>query len=133
MRNINIPRQLGIPVPMAYEKLCKEISENWEEIRELLKENTSKQDYKVSRIHIRKLKGSESLFEMNYDNWRLDGTPDDDLILGKRFLVKADIYTCFPSIYTHSIPWAFVGKEKAKETKRNKNLHYNILDHLCQK
>lgn len=132
MRNINIPRQLGIPAPMAYEKLCKGLSENWEEIRKLLNENTSNQDYKVSRIHIRKHKEADKLFEMNYENWTLDGTPDDDLILGKRFLVKADISTCFPSIYTHSIPWVFVGKEIAKLTKKDHSLHYNKIDHLCQ-
>ena len=30
MRNINIPRQLGIPVPMAYARMCKGLSDNWD-------------------------------------------------------------------------------------------------------
>lgn len=132
MRNINIPRQLGIPVPMVYEKLCKGLSENWDLIKNYFQKNTCNQDYKVSRIHIRKRKDTDKLFEMNYENWKMDGTPDDDLILGKRFLVKADISTCFPSIYTHSIPWAFIGKEKAKHTKDDRSEFYNVIDHLCQ-
>lgn len=132
MRNINIPRQLGIPVPMAYARMCKGLSDNWDEIRGYFHKQTDNQKFKVSRIHIRKLKDTGKLFEMNYDNWKLDGTPDDDLILGKRFLVKADISTCFPSIYSHSIPWAFVGKEEAKNHK-NKKTVYNKLDCLCQK
>ncbi len=51
---------------------------------------------------------------MNYSNWKTDGTPEPDLLIGKRYLVKADISTCFPSIYTHSIPWALIGKDDAK-------------------
>ena len=46
---------------------------------------------------------------MNYSNWKTDGTPEPDLLIGKKYIVKADISTCFPSIYTHSIPWALVG------------------------
>lgn len=44
---------------------------------------------------------------MNYKNWRVDGNPESELMLHNkgpsRLLVKADISTCFPSIYTHSI------------------------------
>jgi hypothetical protein len=29
--------------------------------------------------------------------------------LGKRFLVKTDIANCFPSVYSHALPWATVG------------------------
>jgi hypothetical protein len=32
MREINIPRQLGIPNPMAYQQLCQCLSKNWYEI-----------------------------------------------------------------------------------------------------
>ena len=57
---------------------------------------------------------------MNYKNWYLDGNPELDLLIQKneinRYLVKADISTCFPSIYTHSIPWAIVGKQQSKNT-----------------
>lgn len=54
---------------------------------------------------------------MNYDDWRNAGSPKDDLLIGKRFVVKADISTFFPSIYTHSIPWALVGKAVAKQNR----------------
>lgn len=33
MRNINIPRPLGIPVPMTYQKLCKILADNWDDIK----------------------------------------------------------------------------------------------------
>ena len=32
MRNTNIPRAFGIPNPFAYEKLCRDIKENWDAI-----------------------------------------------------------------------------------------------------
>lgn len=134
MRNINIPRPLGIPNPMAYQRLCKYLSDNWEKLKEYFYQQTSMQTYKVSRIHIRKRRGTKSLFEMNYSNWEIDGTPETDLLIGKRYLVKADISTCFASIYTHSISWALVGKEYAKKHIQNKYSKewYNRIDHYAQ-
>ena len=62
IRNINFPRPLGIPNPMAYQKLCKCLSEKWDKIQEHFKKMTENQLYKVSRIHIRKLNNSRKLF-----------------------------------------------------------------------
>ncbi|MCX0405461.1 RNA-directed DNA polymerase, partial [Clostridium perfringens] len=131
MRNINFPRPLGIPNPMAYQRLCECLSENWDKIQKHFETTTKDKSYKVSRIHIRKLNNSGSLFEMNYDNWRSDGSPELDLLIGKRYIVKADISNCFPSIYTHSLPWALVGKATSK-TNRNKSEWFNKIDHYVQ-
>lgn len=43
------------------------------------------------------------IFEMSYDNWRNDGSPENGLICKKEYVVHADISKCFPSIYTHSL------------------------------
>lgn len=162
MRNTNIPRPLGIPTPMSYEILCRDLSENWDKIREVFRNNTGTDVYKVSRIHIRKraadkvllemtyeddgiegdaydeiptsidsIEEEDSLFSMNYKNWKVDGNPVIDFGLGKRYVVKADISQCFPSVYTHAIPWALVGKTTAK-SDRNKNKWFNKIDHSCQ-
>ena len=131
-RNINVPRILAIPTPLAYENLCRCISDNWKKIQEFFQEKTSNQKYKISRIHIRKLTRSNALFKMNYDNWKIDGFPEPDLIIDKKFLVKADIINCFPSMYTHSICWALVGKNEAKQNKTNKNEWYNKIDSFSQ-
>lgn len=40
---------------------------------------------------------------------------DSKWLAGTTHLVKADISACFPSIYTHAIPWALNGKEKSKK------------------
>ena len=48
MRNVNIPRQLGIPVPMAYQKLCRFVADIWESnLVPYFVNKTSNQSYKV--------------------------------------------------------------------------------------
>ncbi|MBN9653873.1 RNA-directed DNA polymerase [Halobacillus sp. GSS1] len=128
MRNINIPRPLGIPNPILYQKLCFNIKENWNNILNHFRNTTSNQDYKKSRIHIRKLKDNRNIFEMNYKNHKIDKPPEPELLIGNRYLVKADIATCFHSIYTHSLSWALVGKETAKDNKSDDSKWYNKLD-----
>ena len=131
VRNINIPRQLGIPNPMAYQRLCEGLKKNWNDLKVHFHTYTDSQTlHKISRIHIRKMKNTEVLFEMNYKNILNDETPEDDLIIGKKYIVRADISTCFPSIYTHSICWALAGKSVAK-SNRNSGW-YNDIDKLCQ-
>ena len=134
MRNINIPRVLGIPNPMAYQQLCQCLSTNWGNIKNHFANKTKGQDYVISRIHIRKLKQKDALFSMSYSNWKEDGTPEPNILIGSTYLVKTDISTCFPSIYTHSIPWALVGKTIAKANSGNKfkNEWYNQIDHYTQ-
>lgn len=132
MRDINIPRSLGIPNPMAYKKLCKFLSDNWDSIKEHFKKQTGKDTHKISRIHIRKMKGTESLFKMNYKNWKSDDSPIPELLIGNRYAVSADISTCFPSMYTHALCWALAGKEMAKQNKQQSEW-FNELDHICMK
>lgn len=134
MRNINLPRPLGIPNPMAYQSLCRGLADNWDKIQKHFADQTKNQGYKLSRIHIRKMSKSKALFKMNYDDWRVDGNPEIDLPIGKHYLVKADISTCFPSIYTHSIAWALVGKDNAKSNsgRKFKSKWYNKIDHCAQ-
>jgi hypothetical protein len=127
IRNVNVPRLLSIPNPFVYANLCKCISENWDKITTHFSNKTSGQTHKVSRIHIRKLENSVCLFEMNYKHFDKDGDPSQTLAIKSKFLVYADISNCFPSIYSHSIPWALDGKEESKK-KENKEEWYNLLD-----
>lgn len=128
MRNINTPRPLGIPNPVAYQRLCKYISEIWPQLQQYFEEETKGQNHLISRTHIRKMKDSDSLFSMNYKNWKVDGTPEPDLLLGARYLVHADVSNCFPSIYTHALSWALVGKDVAKQNQADNSQWYNKLD-----
>lgn len=136
MRNLNIPRAFGIPTPMKYQRLCLTLKDNWTALRQHFHNQTYYQDYCVSRIHIRKLYGKKELFEMSYKNWRTDGNPETELLFLKKqgaskYIVRADISTCFPSIYSHSLPWALVGKDIAKANCKNDSLWYNKIDSAC--
>ena len=134
MRNISIPRLMGIPNPFKYQRVCSELRDNWDNLRSHFRVQTDGQSYRVSRIHIRKEHGEKRIFKMNYKNWRVDGNPELDLLIHdkgtSRFIVQADISTCFPSIYTHSIPWALVGKARAKKTVHD-DTWYNRIDQVC--
>lgn len=155
VRNINTNRRYSIPNPMAYERLCNIIRNNWEQIKAHFHKYTDNLDYKISRIHIRKIAGeaklmqsinygenaqydmqkeitNEKLFRMSKQKlWKYDGSPEDEFIVECKFIVHADISKFFPSIYTHSIPWALVGKEEAKQKQRDKNEWYNKFDKIC--
>lgn len=127
-RNTNVPRTFGIPNPMQYQLLCEYLKNNWDQLKRHFAKNTSKDKYIVSRIHIRKMEKTKALFVMNYKKWPIDGSPEPDLLIGKRYIVKADISNCFPSIYTHAISWALVGKDEAKGNQKGKKKWYNELD-----
>jgi hypothetical protein len=93
---------------------------------------TDKQTHKISRIHIRKLEDKKHLFEMNYKHYSKDDLDiENELSVGARFVAKADISNCFPSIYTHSIPWALVRKEEAKQKQGEQHEYFNKLDKFC--
>ncbi len=128
MRNTNIPRMMGIPNPIPYTILCDGLKNEWDNIKKIFKKETQNQEYKKSRIHIRKRKNTKSLFLMSYNDFSSDGEPEYDLLFDAHYMVKADISQCFPSMYSHSISWALVGKETAKSTINQRNLWYNRLD-----
>ena len=130
IRDTNVPRALGIPNPMAYQQLCAALRDNWSDIQSHFHTQTDINKYKISRIHLRKQKGTKALFKMNYQNWRMDDSPVPDILIGKHYAVNADISTCFPSMYTHSLCWALVGKTYAKE-HREESIWFNALDHRC--
>ena len=79
MRNISIPRLMGIPNPFKYQIACSELRDNWYKLRDHFHAQTDGHSYRVSRIHVRKEYDKKRIFEMNYKNWRVDGNPELDL------------------------------------------------------
>lgn len=130
MRNINIPRPMAIPEPFAYSNQAKALSENWSNLQNYFSTKTSNDSFKISRIHLRKLENRSELFEMNYKNFSKDGEPEQDIVIKSKYIALADISNCFPSIYSHSISWALVGKAhaKAKSKPTDKNEWFNQID-----
>lgn len=104
MRNINIPRVLAIPNPIAYRNLCNILSENWSDILEHFRVKTANHKYKVSRIHVRKINNSSKIyrtcyaslneyadskvnywFDMKHKNFCVDDYPELDLLINNNF------------------------------------------------
>lgn len=129
LRDSNIPRHLGIPHPQAYAAQALAIFKHWQTIAV----HCNVPDPAFSRIYVRHIGGGK-IFEMNYKGDERFQFEEDELgwMSGAQFVVAADIATCFPSIYTHSIPWALHGKEAAKESDSLIDLAGNLLDRCTQ-
>jgi hypothetical protein len=129
LRDINIPRHLGIPHPEAYAVQSLAISRHWKEIST----HCNQPKPAISRIHVRPT-GSGSIFEMNYKGQERYQLEEDEIrwMAGTQYVVHADVASCFPSIYTHSIPWALHGKAAAKKTNNITALVGNMLDKCTQ-
>lgn len=99
-RNIHITH----PVPQAL--LAREIAENWKSIQKWLSRQTYSEDEIVVSDHFeRAIKGIN--FPLHHAKTGfIEATAD--------WLVKTDITRFYPSLYTHSIPWAAYGKEQVK-------------------
>lgn len=129
LRDINIPRNIGIPHPEAYAVQSLAIQKHWKEIAT----HCNRPSPSFSRIHVRPL-SSGAIFEMNYKGPERYKHEEEELVWMSyaRYVVKTDIKSCFPSIYTHSIPWALHGKSEAKTDSSLSGLFGNLLDKCTQ-
>lgn len=126
-RNNNAPRIIEIPHPISYYRLCNKIRKNWNEI---IKKIGEIDDYVDRSMVIPKPNNlNKRLVSMLSYNKNRD---EKFLILDKsfkaRYYVHADITNCYPSIYSHSVPWALVGHQEAKDNMDDKSKWYNKLD-----
>ena len=58
--------------------------------------------------------------------WTIDDVLNSSF--GKRYVARTDISSCFPSIYSHAVPWAAVGFGLAKSQRGDKRKWFNKLD-----
>lgn len=125
-RNNNAPRILNIPHPISYHRLVKSIRDNWEEISNKIGEVD---DYYDRSMIIPKPNNLNNrlVSMLSYDRTKDQKFLTLDKSFEAKYLVHADIANCYPSIYSHAVPWALVGKKEAK-ANNNKDLWYNKLD-----
>lgn len=133
-RHPNIPRMMSIPHPRAYAKLAQIIADNWDQyISKVCQSPNSQLEFEVQddfRIIVHK-----------YDHVAPDGEVEDQNVsadFGKAYRVKTDIVNFYHSVYSHSLPWALVGHEHAKQHKgqKHKGEWFNQIDYavtLCQR
>ena len=129
LHDINIPRHLGIPHPEAYAVQALAISKHWQEIAT----HCNQPKPTISRVYVRHV-GNGCIFEMNYKGVERFQLEENEIqwMAGAKFVVEADIAACFPSIYTHSIPWALHNKDDTKKSNSLTKFAGNLLDKCTQ-
>lgn len=134
MRHTGKMRTFGIPTPMTYLQLCDVITQNWDTLQDYFEEKTKMQGFKISRIHLRKMKGEKKLFQMNYHDYDHDDSYKESMLFNDlyvaKYLVKADIKDCFASMDLDALSKALIGKRMAKKNQDPK-LYYNQISNLC--
>lgn len=102
----NVHRQLSIPHPLPYAHLVNHLATNWTKFSHI-------EENKNSVIRPQKHKDGR-LIVMTYER-SIDKTQRyQEGVRGKKFIVHSDISNFYPSIYTHSMPWALLGLKDAK-------------------
>lgn len=115
----NVPRLFTIPHPKPYIDLCFEIYDNWDKIKRICL-NTR------SLIKPKQHVDGRAII-MDYETSSEERNRYYKSAFGKKFIAHADIANCFPSLYSHAIPWALVGFTYAKNN-RNVPRWFNKVD-----
>lgn len=129
LRDSNIPRHLGIAHPESNTLLALAIQKNWIAIGQIV----SQSQPRPSRIYVRRINGNR-IFEMNYkgsERWECEEI-EIDWRASAQWRICADISMCFPSIYTHSLPWALNGWTETKDNHCPAAYAGNLLDRCVQ-
>jgi reverse transcriptase-like protein len=109
-------RFLAVPNPLHHVLVSRVIASHWSD----LKGFCARSKISLSRPVV----GSERAIES--ETPKRSETRERALrSIGKKFLLKADLARFYPSIYTHSVPWALHGKDAARN---DNNLYGNRID-----
>lgn len=119
----NVSRSFSIPHPVGYVQLAECIRQNWQAISQF-------QNSSVSMIRPRQHSDGRVIV-MDYESFAGRAQRVRDLAFGNRYTVRTDITNCFPSMYTHAIPWAVVGVAEAK--KKTTGGWHNELDRFARR
>ncbi len=113
-------RRLGIPNPVSYFRLSKTIADNWANITTFTNSST----FSTSRLQS-DVNSTRALFVPNFQE-----TTNARIIksIGYKHALKIDILNFYGTIYTHSIPWAYHGKELSKSKRKRNDLIGNAID-----
>ncbi|WPB87470.1 RNA-directed DNA polymerase [Sediminicoccus rosea] len=115
-------RRISIPNPINFFRLSSEIANGWNEIRDFLASS------KITEFRpIIDAEGPRSIFKLDFD---LVGQRQAQILADYDFVFKTDISRFYPSIYTHSIPWALYGKIWVKENHKTKKFKDSLGDKL---
>lgn len=119
--------------PLLYVDLvhCITQLDNWSKLQERFQEFQSNTNICCMSIPVQSAGKKSNTAEQILTWW--EGIEQESIALALEYdyLFDTDISDCYGSIYTHSIAWAVVGKQYAKENRSENNLG-NYLDRKIQ-
>lgn len=118
-------RVLGVPNPIHQFQIAKEISSHWTEITQSIERSTLSISAPVGAATSGRAVEPRISRKQILDQ-RLQYRASS------RFMLQADISQFYPTIYTHTIPWALHGRDVAKARRRDLGLIGNRLDRCLQ-
>jgi hypothetical protein len=126
-RTGHMRRPVVIPNPINQYYLAKDLSAFWPEIQKHFKKSKlslSRPTLNKSGDRATEIAPLSELYERRLT-----------LSAGYRYVLKTDISRFFPTLYTHSIPWALHTKRLAKVDQKNLSAAFfgNVLDLLVQR
>ena len=117
----SLRRKLNIVNPIPFFPLAKCIADNWSQL-----ESKCKGSYLSKSLPVIDSSSQRAIVSCNVES---DLTESRSQIRAPQYvIIKTDIANFYPSIYTHSIPWALHGKSVAKRQKKNTALLGNKID-----
>lgn len=127
-------RPIDIANPYPYYLLVRQITtrSNWKEIKRVFSTFVSPN---IDVISIPKVKGDLDKSHKAAgitDWWENVEQKTITLSLKYRYMFVTDITNCYGSIYTHTIAWALMGKDTAKQKKGKSGLLGNVIDTYMQ-
>ncbi|MDI3324526.1 RNA-directed DNA polymerase [Pontibacterium granulatum] len=118
-------RVTSIVNPISYFFLTKEIATYWVEIEK---------HFRKSKISLSKPKLSPTLRAIEISRFSELYEAKVTKSAGYRYALITDITSYFPTIYTHTIPWALHGRDVAKKNRKSSAAYFgNILDERSTK
>lgn len=127
-------RPIQIANPYLYYFLVKEVTNrgNWNELKKRFKE-FQRPEIEVSSIPYVKGDADKSHRSASvFSWWEKMEQRSIELSLSYKYLFVTDITNCYPSIYTHTIAWALMGKDVAKLKRDKGGLLGNTIDKYIQ-
>ncbi len=107
-------RNLTIPNPKHFVRLAEAVVSNWMELERRANDSPFSLSKPVYGRSNRSISPEHDLGGRVVSRAELRST--------SRFVLKTDISRFYPSIYTHSIPWALMGKTSAKAAHASRSL-----------
>ncbi|MBD2652545.1 RNA-directed DNA polymerase [Synechocystis sp. FACHB-383] len=115
-------RFLGIPNPKHFILLSEKIADNWRQIQDIFKESQYSKSFPVPEETNNRAVRTNSKSVSDFITQRINAS------FNKLIEIRVDISKFYPTIYTHSITWAFLGKRKAKYYFNNKQSLIELID-----